>query len=192
MHQNVLFVSEDAPNSSELVRLLNEHGYSIHHSLLTQGNLDKTVATINPDFVIIHLISPEEMILELVRGIQKTRPTPIIIFADESNEAMASAFINAGASGYIVDGIEEHRLPSIIEVAKTRFNKCQSLMDKLSKTEQKLDERKDIDRAKGIIMRNKSVTEDEAYKMLRSLAMTNNKRIGELAKNIISAAELLN
>jgi len=195
MHQNVLLVSQDAPKSSTLETILCAEGYAIHHALLDTAlvNQDilKKMKVINPDFVAIYTKKPQSSMLETIRMIQDKQPAPIIIFAEERQESIESDVINAGASAFIVDGIEEHRMRSIIEVAKTRFLKCQTLKQKLSETEQKLTERKDIDRAKGIIMKNKNVSEDEAYKMLRSLAMTKNQRMGELAISLISASELL-
>jgi len=192
MNQEVLLVSLQTEKLATLVNNLIENGYRVNRCLLLEGKIQESILTLKPDLVIIYIAEPEESILKTIRLIQDTMSVPIIVYADHSKEGLIGQAINAGASGFVVDGIEKHRIRPIIEAATARFNKCQVMKVRLTETELKLIERKDIDRAKGILMNRKNINEDEAYKSLRKMAMDNNQRLGELAKTLIIANELLN
>jgi response regulator NasT len=103
---------------------------------------------------------------------------------------MVEGIIQSGVSAYVVDGLEASRLESIVNVAVARFTQMQGLRKELADTRQILDERKKIDRAKGIMMARRQCNEDEAYKTLRKLAMDRNQRISQVADSVIDADEM--
>ena len=105
--------------------------------------------------------------------------------------ASIRASVEAGVSAYIVDGLKKERIKPILDLCISRFNAFSKLQDELDRTKSALEERKIIDRAKGIVMKLKGLTEEEAYVLLRSTAMREKKKIGEIAQSIITAAELL-
>jgi response regulator NasT len=113
------------------------------------------------------------------------------MFAEQSSSEMAGTAIKAGVNAYIVDGLEEKRVQPIIDVAIARFREFQALKDELDSTRNQLVERKIVEKAKGLLMDKKSITEDDAYKTLRKMAMDKNIKIVDVAENLISVFEIL-
>lgn len=191
MNEKVLLVFEDTKSLKKLKTSLIENDYSVALCEINIGKIHESIKFISPDVIVFYYKKARPEITDIVKYIQKTTPTPITIFSDESDSELVSETITNGASAFIVDGIESHRIRFIIDAAKARFNKCQSLKKRLDKAESKLDGRKDIDRAKGILMSSKNISEEESYSLLRNMAMNNNMRIEDLAKNLITASQLL-
>ena len=115
----------------------------------------------------------------------------VAMFVDQSDAASIQASVDAGVSAYIVDGLKKERIKPILDLCISRFNAFSKLQDELDRTKSALEERKVIDRAKGILMKVKGLTEDEAYVLMRSTAMREKKKIGEIAQSILTASELL-
>ena len=191
MYQDILLLCEKDKGNQQLEKFLSALGYEIKLCEPTNSQILDTFIVLKPCIVVIYLEKTDISILQTLRHIQDTHPSPIIVFTDACETQLVGDAVNAGASGFIIDGIEEHRIPAIIEAAIARFNKCQVIKKQLNDSKLKLKERRDIDKAKGILMQSKNVSEDEAYTLLRSMAMNKNLRIGELARSVISAAELL-
>ncbi|MBX9819372.1 MAG: ANTAR domain-containing protein, partial [Afipia birgiae] len=99
--------------------------------------------------------------------------------------------VEAGVSAYIVDGLKKERIKPILDLCISRFNAFAKLQDELDRTKSALEDRKILDRAKGLLMKAKGLTEEEAYVLIRSTAMREKKKIGEIAQSIVTAAELL-
>jgi response regulator NasT len=116
---------------------------------------------------------------------------PIAMFVDQSDTASIQASVDAGVSAYIVDGLKKERMKHILDLCISRFNAFSRLQGELDRAKSALEERKVIDRAKGILMKAKQLTEEQAYALLRKTAMNENKKIVEIAQSIITAAELL-
>ena len=114
-----------------------------------------------------------------------------VVKGDANDSALIEAAVQAGVSAYVVDGMQPHRLRPIIEVAIARFREFQALRDELQQTRNKLAERREIEKAKGILMKQKGMAEEEAYQALRKLAMDQGLKIGEVARQLISIAKLL-
>jgi response regulator NasT len=115
---------------------------------------------------------------------------PVAMFVDQSDAASTEAAVDAGVSAYIVGGLRKDRIQNILDLCISRFNAFSRLQNELDRTRSALEERKVIDRAKGILMKAKSLTEETAYAMLRKTAMNENKKIAEVAQSVITAAEL--
>src|SRR5262249_21847689 len=109
---------------------------------------------------------------------------------DQSDAASTQAAVDAGVSAYIVGGLRKERIKNILDLCVSRFNAFARLQDELDRTKSALEERKVIDRAKGILMSAKNLTEDAAEALLRNSAMNENKKIAEVAQSVITAAEL--
>ncbi len=115
---------------------------------------------------------------------------PIAMFVDQSDRSTIAAAIDAGVSAYIVDGLKKERVRHILDLCISRFRAFSRLQDELDRTKSALQERKVIDRAKGIIMKAKNLSEEEAYALLRTTAMNEKRKIAEVAQSVITAAEL--
>ena len=144
-----------------------------------------------PDVIIIDMESPDRDTLESLRTVNRELPKPVVFFAGRSDYETTQAAINAGVSAYIVDGLSENRLSSVMEVAIARFKAFQSLKTELEDCKLRLQDRKDVDKAKGILMQHRKLSEEEAYQLLRKMAMDRNMKIGEAARNFIAAMALL-
>jgi response regulator NasT len=143
------------------------------------------------DVVIVNSDIPDEEVFANLTDVNKTKPKPIVMFAEKSSSEMANSAIKSGVNAYIVDGLEENRVQPIIDVAIARFREFQALKDELDATRSMLSERKAVEKAKGLLMEHKEITEDEAYQSLRKMAMNKNKRIVDVSESVINAFELL-
>jgi response regulator NasT len=113
------------------------------------------------------------------------------MFVDSSDKASIEAAIDAGVSAYIVDGLRKERVRPILDMAISRFNAFSRMARELDAARSELAERKVIERAKGILMQNKGIGEQEAHALLRRTAMNQNRKIAEIAQSLITAASLL-
>ena len=149
------------------------------------------IAGIDPDIVLMDLGNPSRDVLEEYFAVSRALARPIAMFVDQSDAASIQASVDAGVSAYIVDGLKKERMKPILDLCVSRFNAFAKLQDELDRAKHALEERKVIDRAKGILMKVKGLTEDEAYVLMRSTAMREKKKIGEIAQSIITASEML-
>jgi len=187
-----VLVAEDIINaSSELKQSLLALGYCICAQITSNTKLSKQCSQYEPDILIINTDSPSTETLKEITFIDQLSPLPVIVFAKKDNSALIQRSIKAGVSSYIVDTIQPHRLNSLITVACERFKERQSLRTKLDQAKTQLANRKTIERAKGCIMEQKQVNEEEAFKMLRKMAMNNGQPLATVAGNVISVFNLL-
>ena len=189
---NVTIVDDDSGRSIILDRALKDAGYEVVAILSSKDNLLLHIEKVQPDMIIVDLDSPSRDSLESMRIVTQHNPKPIVMFTNDTDDSMISEAINAGVSAYVVDGFNEKRIKPIMDVAIARFREFQALRNELKKTRNTLEERKTLDKAKGIIMDQRKCNEDEAYRILRKLSMENNKRIVEVAEQIISITGALN
>jgi response regulator NasT len=185
---NVLLIESD-PDNTLLENSLKDHG---HKLLKTLHNFDflRLIKEITPDVIIFNLYTPSKKLLEDLQTLSYQSALPVIMFVSDGNFDTINQAIKAGVSAFIVDGLEPNRIASIINVAIARFKYQQSLKNALEEACAKLEDRKQIDRAKAILIKSKNFTEDEAYHTLRRLAMDRNITLGEMAKNVITMSEL--
>jgi len=116
---------------------------------------------------------------------------PIAMFVDRSDQAAIEAAVDAGVSAYVVDGLKRERVKPILDMAISRFNAFSRMTRELEEARSELENRKLIDRAKGILMSTRGLTEADAYALLRKTAMNQNRKISEIAESLITAAGLL-
>ena len=149
------------------------------------------IYTIDPDVILIDLENPSRDVLEQMFQVSRAVKRPVAMFVDQSDTASTEAAVDAGVSAYIVGGLRKERIKNILDLCISRFNAFARLQDELERARTALDERKAIDRAKGILMRARNLTEQDAYALLRRTAMNENKKIADVAQSVITAAELL-
>ncbi|CAA6807288.1 MAG: Response regulator receiver and ANTAR domain protein [uncultured Thiotrichaceae bacterium] len=191
MKPTILFSCSDTDNRTTLLQQFELDGYPFNETTLKQlVNQDNPQAHL-PALFLVCANTAMDIPASQIRQLQDTHPLPIVIFLEDCDQAAITEYIIAGVTSLIVDNFEPHRFDSIIKTAITRFEKCQHLHLKLSDAEQKLEDRRTVEKAKGIIMTGKQLSEDDAYKLLRSMAMEKNIKMGDLAKSVIAASELL-
>ena len=187
-----IMLVDDTPERSFYLRVVLERlGYEVVGEIANPRELQDEVLRLSPDAVIVETDSPTRDTLENICMITESCPRPVVMFShDPARESIREA-VRVGVSAYVVDGLSPERISPIIETAVARFEAFQTVKDELAKTKTKLGERKLIDRAKGILMKEKRVSEDEAYRLLRKLAMDRNLSLGAVAEQVITVAKLL-
>jgi two-component system, response regulator / RNA-binding antiterminator len=185
---NVLLIESSLDNTL-LENSLKDHGHNLLKTLYNQDFLGLIKET-TPDIIIFNLYTPLKELLADLQTLSRQSAIPVIMFVNDGNFDTINQAIKAEVSAFIVDGLEPKRITSIINVAIARFKYLQSLKNALEEACAKLEDRKQIDRAKAILIKSKNFTEDEAYHTLRRLAMDRNITLGEMAKNVITMSEL--
>lgn len=186
---SVLVIDENRIRASIIEEGLREAGCTRVRLLSEVAGLPELVGEINPDVIFIDLENPNRDEIEYMLQASRAGQRPVAMFVDRSDTALTEAAIEAGVSAYIVDGLKKERVKPILDMAVSRFNAFSRLRNELARTKQALEERKAIDRAKGILMDVRGMSEVEAYALLRSMAMNENRRIAEIAQSIIIAAK---
>ena len=187
----IVIVDESPIRAAILEEGLREAGYTSVVRISEMQSLLARIYALDPDIIVIDLENPSRDILEQMFQVSRAVRRPIAMFVDQSDAASIQASVDAGVSAYIVDGLKKERMKSILDLCVSRFNAFAKLQDELDRTKMALEERKVIDRAKGILMKLKGLTEEEAYVLMRSTAMREKKKIGEIAQSILTASELL-
>ena len=188
---NVLVIDENRIRASIIEEGLREAGYDKVTIVEDMFGLARRIADINPDVIVIDLENPNRDMLESFFQLSRAVRRPIAMFVDKSDEASIEAAVDAGVSAYIVDGLKQERVRPILKMAISRFNAFSRLTRELEETRGELENRKLIDRAKGMLMRTRGISEAEAYALLRRTAMNQNRKIVEIAQSLITAASLL-
>jgi len=191
MTTRVLLVNSHSTASVQLEQALTEGGYDVVDKLPHDGEPCMRIEACNPDLVVVNTKSPCTETLDKVRAITESTPRPIVMFSEHGDSETITKATKAGVSAYVMNDISSHRIKWIIDAAVARFRELQALKNELSETRLKLDERKDIDRAKGLLMSKRKLSENEAYRLLQKMAMGQNKKIGEIAKSILAMADLI-
>ena len=185
-------LAEDLEERAETLRDgLARAGHEVVASLSSPLELLRAVDRLRPDVIVIDTESPTRDVLEHLVMVSQSSPRPIVMFASDSGGEAIREAVRAGVSAYVVDGLDAGRVDSIVEVACARFDELQRLKVELADANLKLSERKLVERAKGLLMRSRALSEDEAYHALRKLAMSKKLRLGDVAQQLIDSAELL-
>jgi len=187
----VLVVDESDERAALLSDALTAAGHEVVATLSSPLELLRAVETKLPDVIVIDTESPTRDVLEHVVIVSQSSPRPIVMFASDSGGMAIRDAVRAGVSAYVVDGMDSNRVNSIVEVACARFEEFQRLKIELAEANLKLSERKLVERAKGLLMQSRGLSEDDAYHALRKLAMAKKQRLGDVAQQVIDTAELL-
>ncbi len=187
---NIVIVDENPIRAAILEEGLRDAGYVNVTRIENRTGLLARVYAIDPDVILIDLENPSRDELEQMFQVSRAVKRPIAMFVDQSDTASIQASVDAGVSAYIVGNLQKERIKTILDLTISRFNAFARLQDELDRAKSALEERKVIDRAKGILMKVKNLTEEQAYALLRKTAMNENKKIAEVAQSVITAAEL--
>ncbi len=170
---------------------LLEAGYDIIASLPPDMYLPERIAQLQPDMIIVDAESDARDVLEHIVIATRDERRPIVMFTESDDTESMEAAMAAGVSAYIVAGLQSDRIKPVLQVALARFRREQKLLDELSDTKSKLAERKIIERAKGLLMERQRFTEEQAFQKLRSMAMSKNLKLSEVAQRILDVEDLL-
>ena len=187
----ILVIDDDDERAAVVEQGLAGSGYQVAARVPTGGDLGAAVRDVKPDVIIIDAEAPDRDTLEHMRVVGRDTPRPIVMFVDRSDADMTRHAIEAGVSAYIVAGLNPHSVRPVVDVAIARFREVQDLRHELERTKAALAGRKTIDRAKGILMRQRGWSEDAAYHALRKMAMEEGLKLADVAESVVLAARLL-
>lgn len=190
MSLKVMLVDNESVRSAMLSQALSDCGYEVIARVKPGPSLLAKVAQHMPDMVVVDTESPDRDILESMHLLNEHNPLPVVMFADEDNEVIIQEAIRSGVSGYIVKGVDMNRVNAIMNVSIARFREYQAIKSELKEAKTELQDSKLVDKAKRMLMDNKSVSETEAYEAMRKLSMDSNQRMTDIAQNIINVYEL--
>ena len=187
----ILVVEDDADRAQLIVDSLREAGEFDVTVIAERSSIARRISARNPDVVLIDVANPDRDTLEELTLASGPLERPVAMFVDRSDRGMTRAAVEAGLSAYVVDGLRPDRLKPILEAAIARFEMFRRMRTELDATRRALEERKVIDRAKGLLMKARGLSEEEAYALLRKTAMGQNRRLADVASALVTAAGLL-
>ncbi len=177
---------------SRLLRIsLLENGYNVVAVLPTDTFLAERIAQLQPDMIVVDAESAARDALEHVVMATRDQRRPIVMFTNDDDTTHVRDALAAGVSAYVVAGLAPERIRPILEVALARFQHEQQLRRELADARSELQDRKVIDRAKGLLMQRQGLSEPQAYEKLRKTAMDRGLKLGEVAQRLLDAADLL-
>lgn len=188
---DLFLVTDSLEGLNPLIDAATAAGWTVSRHIGPNDQASLHVRQHKPDAVVFVTDEVDRPTLKEMSAITETAPVPIVVMTRDKSETAIDAAVKAGSTAYVVDCSDPNRIGSLLQVARSRFTEIQRLNQELEKTRTELADRKVIDRAKGIIMQARGLTEDEAFKAMRKLAMDRNKRISDVAEQIIAAAEVL-
>jgi two-component system, response regulator / RNA-binding antiterminator len=188
---SILIIDENRLRASVIEAGLRDAGYTELTVVHDVVGIARRIADIEPDVIVISLENPNRDMLENIFQLSRAVQRPIAMFVDRSDQAAIEAAVDARVSTYVVDGLKRERVEPILDMAISRFNAFSRMARELQEARSELENRKLIDRAKGILMSTRGLSEADAYALLRNTAMNQNRKIPEIAESLITASGLL-
>ncbi len=188
---SILVIDENRIRAAVIEAGLRDAGHERVMLIHDVTGIAARIAELEPDVIVIDLENPNRDMLENMFQLSRTVKRPIAMFVDRSDRASIEAAVEAGVSAYIVDGLRQERVKPILDMAVSRFNAFSRMARELEEARGELQSRKQVDRAKRILMQSRGLSEEAAYALLRKTAMNQNRKISEIADSLITAAGLL-
>lgn len=188
---SIVVVEKDRDRAIAIVDALKASSDCDVHVIGNASSLSRQIAAHAPDVVLIDVDNPTRDMLEELTLASGPLDRPVAMFVSSDGSGMARAAVEAGVSAYVVDGLRPERLQPVMDAAIARFQMMRQMRTELAETRRALEERKVIDRAKGILMKARGVSEDEAYALLRKAAMDQGRRVAEVAEALVTTSGLL-
>ena len=145
----------------------------------------------SPEILLIDCDQPTPALLAQLAEAQRQHPRPVLLVAEQMTPEQMRAALQAGASALQLAGLPPQRLGALLQLALARFEHDQSLQRELRQTQTQLAERKLVERARGILMREQGLDEEAAFQRLRQLAMAGGQTLASVATRLIDADQLL-
>jgi two-component system, response regulator / RNA-binding antiterminator len=186
-----MLVDENPERLERLREQLLHARYTVIAEIGNTINLHQQVRDLEPDAIIIGTDSPDRDTLENLCVLSQDSPRPIVMFTHDGDTEQIRAATRAGVCAYVVGGMEGNRMRPIMDAAIARFEESQTVRSELAAANLKLNERKLVERAKGVLMKQRGLGEEEAYSLMRKMAMDRNIKLADLASQVVEAAKLL-
>ncbi len=190
-NMKIAVIEPDQDRARDIIDALMEGGWTDVVVLGDVTGLARKLGALDPDLVLIDLANPSRDVLEQVSVASEAQTRPVAMFVDRSDDEMTQAAVSAGLSAYVVGELQPERIKPVLQTAIARFQMMSQMRNELEAAKQALADRKTVDRAKGMIMRAKGVTEEDAYALLRKTAMSQNRKVIDVAQALLTASDLL-
>ncbi|MCR9272307.1 MULTISPECIES: ANTAR domain-containing response regulator [Mameliella] len=187
----IVVVEEDRERAISIVDALRASGPYDVHVIGNASSLARRIGALAPDVVLIDIDNPTRDMLEELTLASGPLERPVAMFVSGAASGLAREAVEAGLSAYVVDGMQPDRLKPVLDAAIARFQMMRQMRRELAETRRALEERKVIDRAKGLLMKARGIEEEEAYALLRKAAMDQGRRVAEVAEALVTASGLL-
>jgi two-component system, response regulator / RNA-binding antiterminator len=187
----VMIIDNEIKRSKPLKQSLIDNGFEVVAHVENDMHLQSKCFELKPDILIIDTDSPNRDTLENICVMSMHDPRPVVMFTHDDNKEKIKAATQAGVSAYVVGTIPSERLTPVIDAAVARFEEFKNLRTELMQAKLKLNERKMVERAKGLLMKQRNLDEPEAYEMLRNMAMQKSMKLSDLSSQLIEAAKML-
>lgn len=184
-----MLIDTDADRAEALERKLSEAGFSNVSRIPSGHDLITAVERLLPDLVIVDMALPDRDALEDIRCLSVSAPRPIVMFSDQDDPAFVDHAIAAGVCSYNLSGVASQDVKPIVTAAVALFRRYRHVEVELAAAKALLDERRLIERAKATLMRDRKMTEPEAYRWLQRKAMNENRKLSQIVAEFVAKEE---
>ncbi|MEO6017489.1 MAG: type IV pili methyl-accepting chemotaxis transducer N-terminal domain-containing protein [Polaromonas sp.] len=167
---------------------INGGGLQLLHVVDDCNNLVQDAVHHAPDVVVCALTTPGEVFFAATRALADGNPCPVLVFTSDEDAGHIVRAIDCGVHAWVINGYAIERLPSLVRVAQARFAHEQALRQACTDATNRLEERKSVDRAKAILMKARVLSDDDAFRVLRTASMHSNQRMVDVSQHIIHSA----
>lgn len=187
----ILVVEADPDKAKAIMDALLDAGWRFVRAIGQVSGLERSIKEHDPDIVLIDVENPDRDTLEHISAVSDARARTVAMFVDQTDPDLTQAALAAGVSAYVADGLQVGRIKPVLETAIARFQVMRQMRSELDAAKQALEDRKTIDRAKGILMRQREMSEDAAYSLMRKTAMDQGRKVIDVAHALVTAADML-
>ncbi len=191
MTLRVLLVDDNAERAAAVTAGLEADGCAVVGVVPDHADIVAVVRGTRADVIVCDLDHASRDAIDSMGILHRDEPRPVVMFVDRTDPTSTAAAMEADVAAYVVEGLSPSRVRAVIDVAVMRFQAHQALRAQLAKARTELSERKVVERAKGLLMQTRRMSEEEAYRALRRLAMDQGKRLVDVAENVIAMEKLL-
>jgi len=191
MDNSIIIITDDNAHSLELEEMLTQIGFNVLAIANFRESPMRIITSLEPELVLIDCDAISPNLLELIGTIAEYGQRPIIMSGQHADTAAITQCTTAGVNAFIFDNLNSAQIETIVTAAFVRFNSLKNIKQELTETRTKLDDRKHIDRAKGLLMNKRNLSEKDAYRLIQTMAMDRNQRMAEVARNVLSMSDLI-
>ena len=196
---NISLIYENTKYQNETAMLLVDAGYTVNQTYETESQWFESLLKDKPDVLLMSVSTPSDKLMKQLYNFKIQVLCPVIVLANDADISIIESVILAGADSCITGKLSPERIQSLIEISLARFKVTRGRLEEIEDLnknieflESKLNDRKDIEKAKGVLMKSYRMNEDDAYNAMRRMAMDTGNKLGDVSRNIISMSNLLN
>lgn len=187
----VMLVSEESTPTKLIEKAISTAGHAVTSRCGSSHEAFCTLLACQVDLVIVQVQSLNRGMLDALERIYRELPQPVLLLAARGDGASIRRAMQVGVTACVVGELRPHRLGTIIEVCLMRFQMQESLRNDLKTVSEQLADARDVERAKGVLMKRRQIDEEQALLTLQRMASDRRQRLGDIARGLLSVAEAL-